>query len=81
VPAGLLLGLDGGLDGQLGQPAQDRRGTPQGALAQAAVGGGEVPRDRGERRAVGDEAVGAQLGVVGQVQLDVHEAGFFRVDG
>ena len=29
--------------------------------------------DLSEQRAVGDEAVGAQLGVVGQVQLEVHD--------
>src|SRR5215218_2788206 len=73
LPAGLLLGLDGGLDGEGGQLAHHGRGAPETALAQAAAGGGEVPVDLGEQTAWGDEAVRAQLGVVGQVQLEVHD--------
>jgi hypothetical protein len=34
--------------------------------------------DLGEQAAGGDEAVGAQLGVVGQVQVDVHDASSSR---
>jgi hypothetical protein len=45
-----------------------------------AAGERAVPADLGEQRAVGDEAVGAQLGVVGQVQLEVHDRGSSGVD-
>jgi len=78
LPGGLLLGLDGGLDGQLGELAHHRGGAPQAAFAKAAAGDGEVPLNLGEQAAGGDEAVGAQLGVVGQVQVDVHDASSHR---
>jgi hypothetical protein len=60
VPAGLLLGLDGGLGGEGGQPPEGLGDTPKGALAERAIGERVGPVDLGEEHAVGEEAVGAE---------------------
>ena len=43
LPGGLLLGLDGGLDGQLGEPAHHRGGAPQRASLESAAGAWRSP--------------------------------------
>ena len=70
---GLLVLTNGG------ELAQHGGGAPQHAVAwRVGEGAAEVPLDLGEQAAAGDEAVGAQLGVVGQVQVDVHDASSTR---
>src|SRR5512132_1783506 len=72
-------GLGGGLGGERGERAHRLGGAPERALA-GRVGERalEVPLDLGEQAAAGDEAVGAQLGVLGEVQVDVHDASSSR---
>src|SRR5512133_424349 len=79
LPGGFFLGLGGGLGGERGEQAHRLGGAPERALA-GRVGERalEGPLDLGEQAAAGDEAVGAQLGVVGEVQVDVHDASSSR---